>query len=217
MNDFQKRITKFSVLFFILTASILALIHFIMTEYKIPDPPNYVTIIVEIAIGFFIASLVYMITRKQQSDSEKREKERTLEEHQHYKERMLYELSTLVFRLDTAISQIGKEDQKRSMVLNLNDVKVNLEGLRQINSLFSTPTEIRSQCDDLLSYYHIMIVSAEQGEISESRIDSSRNGLVDYVKKFIENEFFSRENNEIIDKRLSDLQDQLTRIISKTK
>ncbi len=216
MDDLKKRIIMVCLLFFIITGTILFLVHLLMTEYNLPDPPNYVTIVIEIVVGVFIAVLVYMITRKQQSDSEKREKTRVLEEHQHYKERLLSELHTFIFRVDTAMIQFIKKEQKLHMFENINLAKINLHSLYQINSIFAIPSQIKSQCDDLLSFYNAIMNLIEREHMIGEGIET-RMTLAKDTEKLLEHEFFAKNNTKNLDEQLTKVKKQLSHNLSKNK
>jgi len=217
MDDFQKRIIKVSFLFFIATGVAIFVVQVNMVEYRIPDPPNYITIIVEVAIGFFIATLVYMITKKQQSDSEKREKLRILEEHQYYKERLFGELSIFVSRADTAIHMYLKNIQRNNMLENINLARMNLQRLYQINSTFSIPPDITSKCDNVLAHYHSTLDIIDRQKGMEPFLKTSRTFLANSIQECLNENFFSENNNEKIEKNLTRLEDQLRQILSKDK
>jgi len=202
------------------------------------DILNWVSLVIEIGVASGITVFVWKYTKYEQSktnrvisdmkkvmekldeftkeqkiQSELKEKS----EHQHYKERITYELPIFVSRMDTALSQYKIDNQQGSMLANISHAKTNLIQLEQINSIFSISAEIRSQCDDLLADYRATIESIEHSCLFEKSRESTRTSMANHVKKFVQDDFFHSNNNKIIDKRLSALSTQIERISSKTK
>ncbi len=70
MEMFKINILLFIVIFFIITLCTIYLIQTLFVILNFNDLPNYVTIIVEINVGLFIAYLIYNISKKQQSKIE---------------------------------------------------------------------------------------------------------------------------------------------------
>jgi uncharacterized membrane-anchored protein YhcB (DUF1043 family) len=214
MDDMKKRIIMVCWLFFIITGTLLFLINLVMTEYNIPDPPNYVTIVIEIVIGFFIAVLVYMITRKQQSDTEKREETRKTEEHQHYKERLFSELDRLVGLLSSVVDQYGDIRQKNAMIKNNSHAERSWVKLSSVNTMFNAPSHIRRNLDDLLSYLDAIIEGVNHGCLMIRDSKNFNSELAKQVKEFLDNDFFKKNNNEVIDKKSNELNNTLSQMIS---
>jgi len=201
------------------------------------DIYNWVGLVVEIGFASGITLVVWYYTRNEQTKTtglitdigkvtekldavieqqkiqiELKEKSEFL----HYKERLLYELSTLVSRVDTAMTQYIKNEQKPHMLENINLAKINLEGLRQINAIFLIPAEIKSQCDDLLSFYHAIMNGIERGTMMGRGIET-RKDLVKSVQKLLESEFFYTNNSDSCDKKLKSILDSVNRILVKSK
>jgi len=165
-------------------------------------------------IAIFIAIKLYEIG-----------KSRELQEHQHYKERLTYEIQRLIFFVDTIAenyrSIIKNPDQenvannKRHAQFNRSRAEKNLERLKTINSVFNIPPEIRSKFDNILSAYESVLEAVEHGYIRSEGIIDLNKEYAKTLQDFFTKHFFQERNNEQIDINLQKINESLTRIISK--
>lgn len=206
---------RFAVLVFCTSVAIIAVLILIQNIFSIShrtpdnDFTNWAAVVIEIGVAAFISGVILLYDRKLQKDTDKLEKKRMLSEQQHFKERLTNEIHVFLYR----INEVANNGSK----VNASHAERNLEALRTINSIFSIPSEIRSEFDDIISIYDSILENAEHGCMRPSDISGANIESANKLKDFFASNFFKENNNEKIDKNLFEINKVLIRISEQNK
>jgi len=148
-------------------------------------------------------------------------------EHQHYVERLSNEIQRLVGLVDTISSlhkrMIKNEGNNEKIIPDLKAVELNrvhaeksLERLRTINSIFNIPSQIRSECDEVLSAYEAFLENVEHRCLSLNSSEQLNAVYAKQAQSFFKKSFFQKNSTDTINENLRKIEELISRIIKKS-